>query len=116
MFDTTLAQGKLRLGVLVAYMRLTLPLLIASIEDEVTGNDSSVTRLVVGAREDGEGGIMVLRDWELLKELNVLDRSDVNAGLAHRIVEAMPASPRHATASSSNAGSNRGMSSCRAAC
>ena len=75
-------------------MRLTAPLLIATIEDEVTGKDISVTRLVVGAREDGNGGIMVLRDWELLKELNAIGRSDVHTDVAHRIVEATRLKPR----------------------
>ena len=94
LFDTTLAHGERRLGVLAACMRLTVPLLIATIEDEVTGKDISVTRLVVGAREDGEGGIMVLRDWELLKELNALGRTDIHTDVAHRIVEATRLKPR----------------------
>ncbi|OYY75030.1 MAG: hypothetical protein B7Y43_19290 [Sphingomonas sp. 28-62-20] len=50
--------------------------MIASVEDQVTGQDQSITRIVIAAFKDEAGSIQVLRDWELLKLLNNLGRSD----------------------------------------
>lgn len=76
LFDPALARGDQHRGVLARCARLARPLLIVAIEDEVTGQGRSVTRLVAGARKEGDGGISVLRDWEVLRELNLLGRSD----------------------------------------
>ena len=46
------------------------------IEDQVTGQDHSVTRIVLGAWRDHEGQTHVLRDWEVLQMLNTLGRAD----------------------------------------
>ena len=56
--------------------RLGAPTLIAMIEDEVTGQGASVSRVVAGARLEADGSATVLRDWELLQELNAVGRSD----------------------------------------
>ncbi|NJC05776.1 ERCC4-related helicase [Sphingomonas kaistensis] len=75
LFDTALSHGEKSEGVLARVARLSEPLLVVSVEDEVTGQGSSVNRLVAGAtRRDGQ--VLVLRDWELLQELNGLGRSD----------------------------------------
>ena len=56
----------------VAYVNgIISPILIVSVEDEVTGTGSLVHQLVFGIRE-AEGKVLVMRDWELLKELNAL--------------------------------------------
>ena len=51
---------------------VSTPVLIVSVEDEVTGTGSLVHRLVFGLTEK-EGEVAVLRDWELLLELNKAD-------------------------------------------
>jgi hypothetical protein len=48
---------------------LDAPLLIVSVEDEVTGTGASVQRIILGISVDA-AGISVLRDWELLLKLN----------------------------------------------
>jgi ERCC4-related helicase len=48
---------------------LTAPLLIVSVEDEVTGTGALVHRLIFGVTQDNGNG-KVLRDWELLQVLN----------------------------------------------
>jgi hypothetical protein len=50
---------------------LASPLLVVTVEDEVTGTGALVHRLVFGVTE-AEGKIVVLRDWELLRLLNTL--------------------------------------------
>jgi ERCC4-related helicase len=45
------------------------PVLIVSVEDEVTGTGAMVHQLIFGVTEQ-EGKVFVLRDWELLKLLN----------------------------------------------
>ncbi len=84
LFDKALAKGENGMGVLAYCTRLEQPLLIASIEDEVTGQGHSVTRLVVAAHSTQHGAIKVLRDWELLVLLNQLGRSDT---LSKRIAD-----------------------------
>jgi ERCC4-related helicase len=57
---------------------LSAPLLIASVEDEVTGTGSLIHRLVFGVTER-ESKIEILRDWELLQVLNAFTvRSSLN--------------------------------------
>jgi len=77
LFDTALARGEQLQGVLARCLRLPAPLLIFSIEDEVTGHGRTVTRVVGGAQRAEDGSIRILRDWELLGELNLLGRTDV---------------------------------------
>jgi hypothetical protein len=58
---------------------LTAPLLIVTVEDEVTGTGALVHRLIFGVTEN-EGKAAVLRDWELLQVLNTnLSRSSPGA-------------------------------------
>lgn len=76
LFDRALKEGEGLNGVFAHCVRLQQPLLIASVEDQITGQDQSVTRIVVGAFRDDAGEIHVLRDWELLQTLNTLGRSD----------------------------------------
>jgi len=76
LFDRALKEGEELQSVLAYCARLPQPLLIASVEDQVTGQDHSVTRIVIGASRDDTGEVHVLRDWELLRLLNTLGRSD----------------------------------------
>lgn len=48
-----------------------MPILIVSVEDEVTGTGSLVNRLIFGVTVR-DGGVGVLRDWELLQLLNAI--------------------------------------------
>lgn len=50
---------------------LDAPLLIVSVEDEVTGTGASVQRIILGVAQS-EQGVTILRDWELLVNLNSL--------------------------------------------
>ena len=76
LFDRALKEGERTEACLATCARLDRPLLIASVEDQVTGQDQSITRIVIAAFKDEAGSIQVLRDWELLKLLNNLGRSD----------------------------------------
>jgi hypothetical protein len=49
---------------------LAAPLLIVTVEDEITGTGSLVHRLIFGVTEK-EGGVEVLHDWQLLQVLNI---------------------------------------------
>ena len=49
---------------------LDAPLLIALVEDEVTGTGATVHRVILGVEAAYEGNPLVLRDWELLLRLN----------------------------------------------
>ncbi len=79
LFDAALSKGERLNGVLARCARLDRPVLIASIEDEVTGQNRSVTRLIAGARLEADGSVIVLRDWELLRALNLVGRSDTDS-------------------------------------
>ena len=48
---------------------LAAPLLILTVEDQITGTGALVHRLIFGVTEK-EGKAEVLRDWELLQVLN----------------------------------------------
>lgn len=76
LFDRALKEGERTEACLASCARLENSLLIASVEDQVTGQDQSITRIVMAAFKDEAGTIQVLRDWELLKLLNGLGRSD----------------------------------------
>ena len=79
LFDRALRDGEEREAYIAHCARLDAPLLIASIADEVTGQGHSIQRIVAGAWQSSDGNIHVLRDWELLKKLNALGRSDLPA-------------------------------------
>jgi hypothetical protein len=71
LFDSALdeAQGA---SARVAWVEgLSDPLLIVTVEDEVTGTGALVHRLVFGVMEK-EGSVRIFRDWELLQILNAL--------------------------------------------
>ena len=76
LFDQALQRAGLLSGVLAHCARLQSPLLVASVEDEVTGQGSSVTRICLGVTLDEAGEPAILRDWELLQVLNTIGRSD----------------------------------------
>lgn len=67
--DTAISEA-LDLEVRVAeVVGLTGPVLVVSVEDQVTGTGAPAHRLIVGVREN-DGERQVLRDWELLGTLN----------------------------------------------
>jgi hypothetical protein len=76
LFDQALQRAGQLSGVLAHCARLQSPLLVASVEDEVTGQGSSVTRICLGVTLDTAGLPILLRDWELLQLLNTTGRSD----------------------------------------
>jgi SNF2 family DNA or RNA helicase len=79
LFDKVLREGLALPATIARCTRLDRPLLIVAVQDEVTGQGHSITRLVVGATKTKEGSIVLLRDWELLKKLNELARVDAPA-------------------------------------
>ena len=50
---------------------LSQPMLLAAVEDEVTGTGGNVHRVVVGLERLGSDGLACLADWEALVRLNV---------------------------------------------
>ena len=69
LFDIALDEGR-QLPARVAVLDgITAPVLIVSVEDEVTGTGALVQRLIFGIR-DISGQAENLRDWELLRLLN----------------------------------------------
>ena len=67
--DTALGEA-LDLDVRIAgVFGLEGPVLVVSVEDQVTGTGAQANRLVLGVRKNG-GERELLRDWELLKMLN----------------------------------------------
>lgn len=71
LFDIALQEARTRSANLAHVNGLQSPLLIVSVEDEVTGTGTLVHRLVFGIREN-QGKVEVLRDWELLQFINTL--------------------------------------------
>lgn len=51
---------------------ISAPLLVAQVEDEITGTGATVHRIVVGIHGTGDKAV-ALRDWELLMRLNELE-------------------------------------------
>jgi hypothetical protein len=52
---------------------LEKPLLIVSVEDEITGTDATVHRIILGFEAASDcGGLSCMRDWGLLVRLNEL--------------------------------------------
>ena len=59
---------------------ISAPLLVAQVEDEITGTGATVHRIVVGI--EGTGDVVVaLRDWELLVRLNNMEPGE-NVGVS----------------------------------
>ena len=75
--DTALAEARGLSAPIAGVAGLDTPLLIISVEDEVTGTGGLVHRLIFGATARG-GEIAILRDWELLQTLNELSAADVD--------------------------------------
>ncbi len=74
LFDIALEEAR-NLPSSIAYVDgLVSPLLVVTVEDEVTGTGALVHQLIFGVTEKG-GNVEVLRDWELLKELNTYSPS-----------------------------------------
>ena len=71
LFDIALEEAR-GLPVRVACVEgIASPILIVTVEDEITGKGSLVHQMVFGISEK-EGEVSIVRDWELLKELNAL--------------------------------------------
>jgi hypothetical protein len=71
LFDIALEEARSLPVSFACVSGLASPLLVVTVEDEVTGTGALVHRLVFGVTE-AEGKIVVLRDWELLRLLNTL--------------------------------------------
>lgn len=69
LFDIALDESRQLPARVAALDGLTAPVLIVSVEDEVTGTGALVQRLIFGVREMSD---QTLRDWELLHLLNGL--------------------------------------------
>jgi ERCC4-related helicase len=69
LFDIALDEGRNLPSRFARVDGLSTPLLVVSVEDEVTGTGALVHRLIFGVMEK-EGEAEVLRDWELLQLLN----------------------------------------------
>lgn len=76
LFDRALKEGESLQWALATCTRLPAPLLVASVQDQITGQDHSVTQIILGAWRDKAAQIHVLRDWEVLQLLNTLGRLD----------------------------------------
>jgi len=69
LFDFALEEATQFTSSVARAVGLDAPLLVLTVEDEVTGTGALIHRLVFGVTEKG-GRIEVLRDWELLHALN----------------------------------------------
>ncbi|TMM48677.1 DEAD/DEAH box helicase [Qipengyuania marisflavi] len=76
LLDRALKESLDREAFLARCSRLKVPLLITSITDEITGHGQTVGRIVVGACRLADGTVEILRDWELLKRLNLVGAAD----------------------------------------
>ena len=75
LFDIALDEAR-SLPVRVAALEgIAVPVLVLSVEDEVTGTGALVHRLIFGVA-DGGGGPAPMRDWELLRWLNGITFKD----------------------------------------
>jgi hypothetical protein len=71
LFDIALEEGRSLPATFTRVDGLTAPLLIVTVEDEVTGTGALVHRLIFGVTEK-DGRVEIFRDWELLQVLNTL--------------------------------------------
>jgi SNF2 family DNA or RNA helicase len=69
LFDSALEEARNLPSSLACIEGIVAPLLVVTVEDEVTGTGALVHRLIFGVTEK-EGKAEVLRDWELLQLLN----------------------------------------------
>jgi ERCC4-related helicase len=69
LFDIALEEARNLPSSFACVDGLAAPLLVVTVEDEVTGTGALVHRLIFGVTEK-EGKIEVFRDWELLQVLN----------------------------------------------
>lgn len=69
LFDIALEEARNLPSSFACIEDLVAPLLVVTVEDEVTGTGALVHRLIFGVTEK-EGKADVLRDWELLQVLN----------------------------------------------
>lgn len=76
LLDRALKESLGREAFLARCSRLEVPLLVASITDEITGHGQTVSRIVVGACRLPDGTVEILRDWELLQRLNLVGVAD----------------------------------------
>lgn len=81
LFDRALNESLGREAFLIRCSRLEAPLLVATISDEVTGHGQTVSSIVIGAWRDAKGEVQVLRDWELLLQLNRIGSVDASLEL-----------------------------------
>ena len=51
---------------------LDAPMFVFTVRDRITGSDSSVRAVLVAAQSNGDGAWDLIRDWELIKRLNLL--------------------------------------------
>lgn len=75
LFDRALDETRCLEAHITRVKGLDTILLVASIEDELTGTGATVHRIVIGAK-NGSSGIEILRDWELLSLLNKLETAE----------------------------------------
>lgn len=87
LFDRALNESLGREAFLIRCSRLEAPLLVATISDEVTGHGQTVSSIVIGVWRDAKGKVQVLRDWELLLQLNRIGSVDASLELPPLKVE-----------------------------
>ena len=46
------------------------PMVVATVEDEITGTSETVHRIILGVGQKADGSLVVLQDWEALQILN----------------------------------------------
>jgi ERCC4-related helicase len=80
LFDIALEEARNLPAAVSMAEGITAPLLITSVEDEVTGKGSLVHRLIFGITEK-DGKFVVVRDWELLQILNKITARELSDGL-----------------------------------
>ena len=78
LIDRALAECGTRDVYLARLKGLETPLLIALVEDEVTGTDATVHRIVLGFEVKPDGSPSVQRDWEALLRINELQLPSEN--------------------------------------
>jgi ERCC4-related helicase len=89
LFDRSLREAEHLSATMGFCARLDWPLLLVAIEDEVTGTQAQVGRIIVGVYRDAEG-LHIVRDWELLLLLNGLGAidADPSPSLAEHVEQA----------------------------
>jgi SNF2 family DNA or RNA helicase len=92
LFDIALEEARNLPSGVACVDGLAAPLLVVTVEDEVTGTGALVHRLIFGVTEK-EGKTEVFRDWELLQVLNTYSpKSSPNSAIVD--LEAGPTSER----------------------